>query len=254
MFHSAQAAKETLTEAGITTVKAAESTKEGVQHGAAVTADKTADATAAAKEKLSEIGQKTVETSTAAKEKLTEVGESVQSGVQSAIEYIKEHLPRVEHEEESVEEKRSKALLHEAMGWENVQEGTIDDVLDIRVLPTTTPGKTSPPGVEGKKQEEEVEVVEPPLPPHVTLPEEHRVIQENRSKARALVDSAARTADSALGAPVEMRSRRVEEAAMEGAGGGVGGGAGGVKEEERSAVGLVEAIEDKMDKAKDFAR
>jgi hypothetical protein len=92
------------------------------------------EATLAAKEKLSRAGEATVEAkdkvvdttyyagakiadaTASTKEKLTEAGESVQKVAHSAVEYIKEHLPRVEHEELSPEERQSKALLDEAMG------------------------------------------------------------------------------------------------------------------------------------------
>jgi hypothetical protein len=45
----------------------------------------------------------------AAKGSLTKAGEAV-------VNLVKSHLPRVEHEEESEEERQSKALLDEAMG------------------------------------------------------------------------------------------------------------------------------------------
>lgn len=51
-----------------------------------------------------------------AKEKLTEAGETVQTGVHNALDYIKEHLPRVEHEDLTPEELQNQALLDEAMG------------------------------------------------------------------------------------------------------------------------------------------
>lgn len=53
----------------------------------------------------------------AAKGSLTMAGEAV-------VNLVKSHLPRVEHEEETEEERRSKALLDEAMGRGDESGGT----------------------------------------------------------------------------------------------------------------------------------
>ncbi|KAL4516350.1 hypothetical protein Ndes2526A_g03781 [Nannochloris sp. 'desiccata'] len=96
------AAKEKLSQA---TAQATEATKESTKATAQTVADKTHYA-----------GEKVADATAVAKEKLTEAGETVQTGVHNALEFIKEHLPRVEHEDLTPEERQSKALLDEAMG------------------------------------------------------------------------------------------------------------------------------------------
>jgi hypothetical protein len=99
------AAKEKLSQAGEATAQAAEATKEATKIGAINAADSAAQA-----------GEKIADATAVAREKLTEAGETVQTGVHSALEFIKEHLPRVEHEDLTPEERQNKALLDEAMG------------------------------------------------------------------------------------------------------------------------------------------
>lgn len=101
-FFISQAAKEKLSQA---TAQATEATKESTKATAQTVADKTHYA-----------GEKVADATAVAKEKLTEAGETVQTGVHNALEFIKEHLPRVEHEDLTPEERQSKALLDEAMG------------------------------------------------------------------------------------------------------------------------------------------
>jgi hypothetical protein len=149
----------------------------------------------------------------AAKEKLTEAGESVQGGVAAAIGYLKEHLPRVEHSEDTPEERRAKALLDEAMG--RPAEGAT--------------GTTAAPGGGTAVVAPEKDV---PPPSDVEV----KVVGEARSKARQFMDTMGHTADSALSAPFELRAAAEEEELA--------------KEALRSGRGLTEALEEKVEGAK----
>lgn len=210
-FFFSQAAKERLAQAGDATKSAAERTAAAASEAGAAAAERAAAAAGAAKDAGAAATERASASAAAAKEKLSEAGESVQGGVAAALGYIKDHLPRVEHSEDTPEERRAKALLDEAMGR---PEG--GPVAGDTAAPPDAP---APAG-------------EAPPPSDVEV----KVVADNRSKARQLVDSAAHTADSALGAPVELGAAAAEEEHA--------------KEALRSGRGLTEALEEKLEAAK----
>lgn len=174
------------------------------------TKDTTANLVDQAKESAKVAEEKTNEAAVAAKEKLTEAGQAVESGVHSAMSFIKEHLPKVVHAEDTPEERRSKALLDEAMG-----RAGGEDVLGI--------------------QSKEVPVVTPKV-----IAPDSAVAESNRPAAASLVDRAnaavegvGQTADAALSAPPELKSRMGEE---------------------HSAKTLGQVVEEKFEGAKDYLR
>jgi len=163
---------------------------------------------------------------------LTEAGQAVQSGVTSAMEYIKEHLPKVVHEEETPTERQSRALLDEAMGRTQDIPTDITDVTPTGTAGTakvesTAPGTTAAetPGVGGTSVSTRVQ--------------EEAVAEANRLHAASLVERAneaaggmGSTADAALSAPTELKAEM----------------------DERSAKTPLQVLEEKMEGAKEYVR
>lgn len=75
---------------------------------------KAAQAGEVIKEKGAEAYDTAAEHGAIAKEKAEGVVETVENAVSSAVQYVKEHLPPVEHAEPTPAERESQALLDEA--------------------------------------------------------------------------------------------------------------------------------------------
>jgi len=114
------AAGESASEATLAVKKKLSQASEATAEATAQATEATKDATRATAQTVVDntyyAGEKVSDATVVAKNKLSEAGETVQTGVHNAFDYIKEHLPRVEHEELTPEERQNKALLDEAMG------------------------------------------------------------------------------------------------------------------------------------------
>ena len=218
------AAADSAKDAGQATKEKLSQTVEAVQTGAVAAKDSTAEALGAASHYPAETARAAADRAShaaaEAKEKLSEAGEAVHAGVHSTVEFIKQHvhLPRVMHEELTVEERQSRALLDEAMGRspEDLPKG-IDELSLEERRPSATPTQ-----------------------------EEHVVAAANRATARGLVEranaaveGAGRTADAALSATPEIRARMEERRA---------------REEEVSAETPLQALAGKVEGAAEYVK
>lgn len=209
-----KAKKDTLTDVGASTAHATSEAATTVTDAGRSAADRTIEAKTAASEYAHIAAEKTTEVAAAAKETLTEAGGTVQSSLQAAIGFIKEHLPRVEHEEESEEEKRAKALLGETMGRPVDRDlGVSGEGAGAAVVEKK--------GDVGEGAQAEAVQAQAQAQAQVQETKEEAQAQAKRDEHR-FAERMARTADSALSAPVTIREKLMEMRGEGGKGLGLG--------------------------------